>query len=234
MTHLGDRVSAFLDGQLPASAVERITAHLAVCRDCRRAVEHQREAKLALRGLGEPVPGPEFLGALAALGGPAGPLPPRPGHVPGTPRPPLVGFAGDLRAAPHLSLAPAGGFAPPGDGEDAPGVRRPVHSLLRPSRRRWGGALLGAATVMGVSVLSATVLPVGGSSSAPLVRTPTGNLVVSPVSTAPSGQRRNGGSPQATPTASTTEVSPWTGSSEASGTVVGYWSIAHPGVWPAR
>lgn len=90
MAHLGDRVAALVDGQLPPDAVERAHAHLAGCRPCREAVEAERLMKARLAALRGPGPDAEFLQRLLAMGGPNGPLPPRAGHVPGMPRPPAV------------------------------------------------------------------------------------------------------------------------------------------------
>lgn len=90
MAHLGDRVTALVDGQLPAEAVERAHAHLAHCRPCREAVETERLMKARLATLRGPEPGADLMQRLLAMGGPNGPLPPRVGHVPGMPRPPAV------------------------------------------------------------------------------------------------------------------------------------------------
>lgn len=62
--HLGHRVSALLDGQLPASEAERLWAHVHVCHFCRDAVEHEGWVKTRLAGLSA---GPH--GAPAALKG---------------------------------------------------------------------------------------------------------------------------------------------------------------------
>jgi hypothetical protein len=102
VTHLGERVSALVDGQLPVDATERAHAHLANCRDCRDAVEAERLMKARLRCLPDLGPGADFVSRLLAMGGPAGPLPPRPGHVPGTPRPEPVLLAATV--GPDLDL----------------------------------------------------------------------------------------------------------------------------------
>jgi hypothetical protein len=87
VTHLGDRAAAFVDGQLTPESAERATAHLAACRPCRDLVELERLTKARLSALCGPEPGADLVSRLLAMGGPAGPVPPRPGHVPGTPRP---------------------------------------------------------------------------------------------------------------------------------------------------
>ena len=83
MTHLGDRAAAFVDGQLSPESAERTTAHLATCRPCRDLVELERLTKARLSALCGPEPAADLVGRLLAMGGPAGPLPPRPGYVPG-------------------------------------------------------------------------------------------------------------------------------------------------------
>jgi hypothetical protein len=100
VTHLGERVSALVDGQLPVDAIERAHAHLANCRDCRDAVEAERLMKARLSCLPAPGPGADLVARLLAMGGPAGPLPPRPGHVPGTPRPEPVMLSASMAADP--------------------------------------------------------------------------------------------------------------------------------------
>lgn len=51
MGHLGPRVSALLDGQLPPHEAERAWAHVHVCHFCRDAVEHEGWVKTRLAGL---------------------------------------------------------------------------------------------------------------------------------------------------------------------------------------
>ena len=46
--HLGDKVSALVDGQLGPSEEERAWSHVLACPGCRRLVEHERWTKQAL------------------------------------------------------------------------------------------------------------------------------------------------------------------------------------------
>ena len=74
--HLGHRVSALLDGQLPPEEAERAWAHVHTCHYCRDAVEREGWIKTRLAGLSTASAGvPDHLkGSL--LGGdplPAGP-----------------------------------------------------------------------------------------------------------------------------------------------------------------
>jgi hypothetical protein len=51
MGHLGDRVSALLDGQLAAGEEERAWAHVHACHQCRDLVEREGWVKTRLAGL---------------------------------------------------------------------------------------------------------------------------------------------------------------------------------------
>ncbi len=51
MIHLGSKVSALLDGRLPAAEEERCWAHVAVCPPCRDLVEREGWIKTRLAGL---------------------------------------------------------------------------------------------------------------------------------------------------------------------------------------
>lgn len=70
MAHLGDRVAAYVDGQLPAEEAERAQDHLAVCATCRDAVLAQRLLKRRMTGLGAAAPTPST-SLLSALSDPA-------------------------------------------------------------------------------------------------------------------------------------------------------------------
>ena len=53
-THVADRISAYLDGALPASDLEYVQAHLEVCGECGRAYTELRTLRGLLRGLAAP------------------------------------------------------------------------------------------------------------------------------------------------------------------------------------
>jgi hypothetical protein len=93
VSHLGDRVAPLVDGQLPPDQAEKATMHVASCDRCREAVDLERRTKQRLAALGPVEPRADFLHQLMQLAGPAGPLPPRSGHVPGTPRPEYAQYA---------------------------------------------------------------------------------------------------------------------------------------------
>jgi hypothetical protein len=149
VAHLGDRVAALVDGQLPADVVDRAHAHLVGCRPCREAVEAERLMKGRLACLRGPEPGVDLMQRLLAMGGPNGPLPPRGGHVPGTPRPQPVALPRAFAAPP---LTPAG-F----------GVGSPTHEAADP---------FGVASLTSVAVLTEPGERVGFVADRPAGRRP--------------------------------------------------------------
>jgi anti-sigma factor RsiW len=100
MSHLGDRLSALVDGELSGADLDRAHAHLAACEQCCTEAAELRQLKRKLRDLmtREPVDGAPAEAAmtsrLVAMTGPGGPVPVRtaerrrrlrvvPGHRPG-------------------------------------------------------------------------------------------------------------------------------------------------------
>lgn len=73
MGHLGPRVSALLDGQLPPDEAERAWAHVHACHQCRDLVEREGWVKTRLSGLGTGGASDALKGSL--LGGPGAPSP---------------------------------------------------------------------------------------------------------------------------------------------------------------
>lgn len=119
MAHLGERASAFVDGELGHAERERALAHLTFCGDCRREVESVRALKSRLRALDTPSLSADLTMSLLHMAEPGGPLPPRE-------RPfPTRTFGGVPIPGPH-SIAPldnrprrnatGGAFAGPGRG----------------------------------------------------------------------------------------------------------------------
>lgn len=82
MSHLGDRVAALVDGELPHDARDRALAHLAHCPQCRDEVEAQRGVKHLLRHAPSPDPVAQTVTDLLSLSSPGGPLPPRARSMP--------------------------------------------------------------------------------------------------------------------------------------------------------
>jgi anti-sigma factor RsiW len=77
MSHLGELVSALVDGELGHRERERALAHLTFCADCRREVEATRALKSRLRSLESPAVPADLTMALLRMAEPGGPLPPR-------------------------------------------------------------------------------------------------------------------------------------------------------------
>jgi anti-sigma factor RsiW len=117
MSHLGERVSALVDGELSHTERDRALAHLTFCADCRREVESMRALKSRLRSLDDMAMPADLTMSLLRMAEPGGPLPPRE-------RPfPTRTFGGVPLPGPH-SIAPldnrprrdSGGASGPGRG----------------------------------------------------------------------------------------------------------------------
>ncbi|MFF5521366.1 anti-sigma factor family protein [Streptomyces coeruleorubidus] len=73
--HLGDRLSALVDGELGHDARERVLAHVATCPKCKAEVDAQRRLKNVFAEAAPPPPSESFLARLQGLpagGGPDG------------------------------------------------------------------------------------------------------------------------------------------------------------------
>jgi anti-sigma factor RsiW len=78
MSHLGDRLSALVDGELDGAELDRAHAHLAGCEQCRTEAAELRALKHKLRALMSGAPAEAAMTSrLVAMTGPGGPLPPR-------------------------------------------------------------------------------------------------------------------------------------------------------------
>jgi anti-sigma factor RsiW len=78
MSHLGDRLSALVDGELGGAERDRAHAHLAGCEQCRAEAAELRALKQKLRGLMAGAPAEaDMTRRLIAITGPGGPVPPR-------------------------------------------------------------------------------------------------------------------------------------------------------------
>jgi anti-sigma factor RsiW len=178
VTHLGERITPLVDGQLPADAAERASIHLAACDACRAAVEAERLMKSRLASLGSPQPGDHLVRRLLELAGPEGPLPPRVGHVPGTPRPRPVGPG---RPARPVSAPPGNGVA--GSRRPAVATARGIVAPTRPgagrlsrvSRVRITAAVVGAMCLVGAGVAGGALT---AGSPQPTVVPPVDSLIV--------------------------------------------------------
>ncbi|HLH59269.1 MAG TPA: anti-sigma factor [Streptosporangiaceae bacterium] len=87
MSHLGQRLSALIDGELSTEERDRIHAHLAGCAACRAEANELRALKSSMRGLTD-VPADDTLARkLTAIAEPGGPVPSRRRARKGKPRP---------------------------------------------------------------------------------------------------------------------------------------------------
>jgi anti-sigma factor RsiW len=78
MSHLGDRLSALIDGELDGAELDHAHAHLAGCEQCRAETAELRALKQKLRALTADAPAEAAMTRrLIATTGPGGPLPPR-------------------------------------------------------------------------------------------------------------------------------------------------------------
>ncbi len=77
MNHLGEQLSALVDGELNGAELDRANAHLAACGLCRGEAAALRQLKRDLRALFEVDGGEGLTGRLLAMAGPGGPVPSR-------------------------------------------------------------------------------------------------------------------------------------------------------------
>jgi anti-sigma factor RsiW len=81
--HVGSRVGALVDGQLPAEESERLWVHVHGCRRCRASVEREGWVKMQLAGLASSWPASAPLGLRQEL---ATPAPQTPAPAPASPQ----------------------------------------------------------------------------------------------------------------------------------------------------
>jgi anti-sigma factor RsiW len=87
VTHLGDRLTALVDGELGHAERDRVLVHLAGCEECRAEADALRRVKRRVSGLGDAAPGDRLLHKLQAMAEPGDPLPPPVSRLPGHARP---------------------------------------------------------------------------------------------------------------------------------------------------
>ena len=92
MSHLGDRLSALVDGELGGAERDRAHAHLAGCEQCRAEAAELRALKQKLRGLMDGAPAEAATTSrLIAMTGPGGPHAAAASSAAGRARPPTRG-----------------------------------------------------------------------------------------------------------------------------------------------
>lgn len=99
MSHLGERLTALVDGELGHDERERALGHLTACAECRAEAEELRGVKRRLGAFGDVTPSDALMRRLHALGEPGDPLPPPLRRLPGQARPPAVARPRDTRPA---------------------------------------------------------------------------------------------------------------------------------------
>jgi anti-sigma factor RsiW len=77
VTHLGEQISALIDGELTGAELDRANAHLAACERCRAEAAEIRQLKRKLRALFEVDGSDELTRRLLKEAGPGGPVPSR-------------------------------------------------------------------------------------------------------------------------------------------------------------
>lgn len=140
MTHLMDRVAAFIDGELHHAERDRVMVHLASCAACRAEVAAHRAVKSRLAGLPSPEPSAALLAEIRRLA------------EPGEPLPPPVGPKGSTHA----------GVRPPTVGV---GRRPPTRDDRPRSRSRGRVRAFAATTLVAVGATLVTAFAVGGPTS---------------------------------------------------------------------
>ncbi|MGW4517794.1 anti-sigma factor family protein [Streptomyces sp. NPDC004393] len=167
--HLGDRLSALVDGELGHDTRERVLAHLATCAKCKAEADAQRRLKNVFAEAAPPPPSESFLARLQGLsaggdvdggGTPLGGgdfgrrassaagLPPATG---------VFGVRGEpfgyVPAAPHAALAPSDDGTFPGDrGFRIHHVGRPDTERASSRGRRFAFAAAGAVSLAAIAL----------------------------------------------------------------------------------
>jgi len=157
MSHLGDRLSALVDGELDGAERDRAHAHLAGCEPCRAEAAELRALKQKLSALTDGAPAEAAMTKrLIAMTGPGGPVPPRRGLLRVIPGRVIPGRVIPGRGVPGrvaLGKRPPAGWMSP-----RPGAVRPRSA----GRRRY--LVLG--TVSLVVSLGTAAFTVGGGGDA--------------------------------------------------------------------
>ncbi len=166
MSHLGNRLSALIDGELSAAERDRIHAHLAGCAQCRAEANDLRALKRRMRGLGETPPSDALTQRLISIAEPGAPVPPRrrARRMTGSSSRPRPGFRTVSGAGAGLGSVP-GSAAGAGPASRPPGRPAPAR---HPRHRRHRGRYLALGVVSCVFAgLSVTAFTMGGSQQTP-------------------------------------------------------------------
>ena len=152
MSHLGDRLSALVDGELDGAELDRAHAHLAGCEPCRAEAAELRALKQKLRGLVDGAPAEAAMTRrLIAMTGPGGPMPPR---------------RRLLRVVPGRRPAAGPASSRPGSGPALKALKPPRAPKPWPSARRRRYLVLGTVSLV-VGLGTAAFTAGGGGDAAP-------------------------------------------------------------------
>ncbi len=143
--HLGDRLAAYVDGELDGDARERVLSHLATCDPCRGQAEEQRRLKSAMADALPPALSAGLLARLQCLPGCdpddlSGPGPDTPFGLFGRSGPGLPGGGRDGGRASFLAPADGSGFA--------------IHEIGRPAASRGRRLAFAAAGAFSLAALA--------------------------------------------------------------------------------
>ena len=146
MSHLGNRLSALVDGELSAEESDRVHAHLARCPECRDETRALRALKKRIHDLDDATPGDALTARLIRIAEPGAPVPPR-------------------RRARRLSARVRPGFRTvPGAGSGPAATRSPARPGARRHRRRFLALGVVSCVFAGLSV---TAFTIGGGDDNP-------------------------------------------------------------------
>ncbi|PWI11889.1 hypothetical protein DIZ27_04025 [Streptomyces sp. NWU339] len=217
--HLGDRLSALVDGELGHDARERVLAHVATCTKCKTEVDAQRRLKNVFAKAAPPPPSESFLARLQGLpagGDLGGGSPLNGGGLPGDPSGPhgrISGASGVFGTGSRgerfeFAYAPSRRHAPlstPSAGAIGAGRGFRIHDVSRPEPDRPAsrGLRFAAAAAGAVSLAAIALGGVAGVTPTDTAARGSGNgSNVTPMrtqgsaaTTAPDSQRRRGTAP---------------------------------------
>ncbi|MFD8151988.1 zf-HC2 domain-containing protein [Streptomyces sp. NPDC059720] len=218
--HLGDRLSALVDGELGHDARERVLAHVATCPKCKAEVDAQRRLKNVFAEAAPPPPSESFLARLQGLpagGGPdADATPPGRGGLPDVSGRFASSGAFGARRGDRFDFgyAPSRDHVPalPSDQRGLPSGSRGfrIHDVGRPdtdrssSRLRFafvaaGAVSLAAIALGGVAAVTPTDTEARSGSGSGSNVTPTRTPGTGAAAAAPESQRRRAPVPLLTP-----------------------------------
>ncbi|MER6151674.1 anti-sigma factor family protein [Streptomyces hirsutus] len=214
--HLGDRLSALVDGELGHDARERVLAHVATCAKCKSELDAQRRLKNVFAEAAPPPPSESFLARLQGLpagGDLGGGSPLGGGGLPGDPPARLGGMPGAFGTGrrgerfefPYTAARRPSPLLPPPSGRATADRGFPIHDVGRHEQDRAslrgmrfaaaaaGAVSLAAIALGGVATITPTDAEIRGSGNGSNV-TPLRTQGSTPTTT-PDSQRRRSSAP---------------------------------------